>query len=96
MIVLPYRVKILIPEPFFWWPGEERETFVLNSMAGANVDFVIIAVDRPAGCAVASRTMALSRRRWEAKEIAHWRKAVLWIAMFKRWPFPPDAVLLWL
>ena len=40
-------------------------------MAGANVDFVIIAVDRPAGCAVASRTMALSRRRWEAKEIAH-------------------------
>lgn len=71
MIVLPYRVKILIPEPFFWWPGEERETFVLNSMAGANVDFVIIAVDRPAGCAIASRIMALSRRRWEAKEIAH-------------------------
>ena len=71
MIVLPYRVKILIPEPFFWWTGEERESFVLTSMAGANVDFVIIAVDRIAGCAVASRTMALSRRRWEAKEIAH-------------------------
>lgn len=71
MIVLPYRVKILIPEPFFWWQGEERERFVLNNMAGANVDFVIIAVDRPAGFAIASRTMALSRRRWEAKEIAH-------------------------
>lgn len=71
MIVLPYRVKILIPEPFFWWQGEERESFVLNNMAGANVDFVIIAVDRVGGCAIASRTMALSRRRWEAKEIAH-------------------------
>lgn len=71
MIVLPYRVKILIPEPFFWWQGEERESFVLQNMAGANVDFVIIAVDRTAGCAIASRTMALSRRRWEAKEIAH-------------------------
>ena len=21
MIVLPYRVKIMIPEPFFWWAG---------------------------------------------------------------------------
>lgn len=71
MIVLPYRVKILIPEPFFWWQGEERESFVLQNMAGANVDFVIIAVDRMGGCAIASRTMALSRRRWEAKEIAH-------------------------
>ena len=71
MIVLPYRVKILIPELFFWWQGEERERFVLNNMAGANVDFVIIAVDRIGGCAIASRTMALSRRRWEAKEIAH-------------------------
>lgn len=71
MIILPYRVKILIPEPFFWWQGEERESFVLNNMAGANVDFVIIAVDRTAGCAIASRIMALSRRRWEAKEIAH-------------------------
>lgn len=29
MIVLPYRVKILIPEPFFWWPGEEREALSL-------------------------------------------------------------------
>lgn len=69
LIILPYRVKILLPEPLFWWPGEERNHFVLNNMGGANVDFVIIAVDRMAGCAMASRVMALTRLRWQAQEI---------------------------
>ena len=65
IVVVPYRVKILIPEPLIWWPGEERESFLLNHMGGANVDFVIIAVDRLNEFAIASRVRAMDRRRWQ-------------------------------
>lgn len=68
--VMPYRVKILIPEPFIWQEDDKRESFVANNMSGAKIDFVIVAVDREAQCAIASRTLALERRQWETREIS--------------------------
>ena len=63
-IVIPFRVRILIPETEMWAKGEERPGFVLRNIAGANIDFVIIHVDREAGFAVGSRRLALPSRRY--------------------------------
>ena len=63
-VVIPYRVRIVIPETEMWFPGEERPHFVLRNMYGANIDFVIIRVDRENGLAVGSRKMALPTRRY--------------------------------
>ena len=63
-IVIPFRVRILIPESEMWMPGEDRPGFVLRNISGANIDFVIISVDREGGLAVGSRRMALPSRRY--------------------------------
>ena len=63
-VVIPYRVRVLIPETEMWAPNEERPNFVLRNMPGAVIDFVIIRVDRENNLAVASRRMALPTRRY--------------------------------
>ena len=63
-IVIPFRVRILIPETEMWQRGEERPGYVLRNLPGAKIDFVIIHVDRKAGFAVGSRRLALSSRRY--------------------------------
>lgn len=63
-IVIPFRVRILIPETEMWLNGEERPGFVMRGIPGATIDFVIIHVDRQAGFAVASRRLALPSRRY--------------------------------
>lgn len=63
-IVIPFRVRILIPESEMWMEGGERPNFVLRNIAGANIDFVIISVDREGGLAIGSRRMALPSRRF--------------------------------
>ncbi len=63
-IVIPFRVRILIPETEMWMKGQERPGFVLRNMPGAKIDFVIIHVDREAGFAVGSRRQALPSRRY--------------------------------
>lgn len=63
-IVIPFRVRILIPETEMWMTGEERQGFVLRNMPGATIDFVIIHVDREGGFAVGSRKQALPSRRY--------------------------------
>lgn len=63
-IVIPFRVRILIPETEMWMKGEERPEFVLRNLPGAKIDFVIIHVDREAGFAVGSRRQALPSRRY--------------------------------
>ena len=63
-IVIPFRVRILIPETEMWMQGEERPSFVLRNIPGAVIDFVIIHVDREAGFAVGSRRLALPSRRY--------------------------------
>ncbi len=63
-IVIPFRVRILIPETEMWMKGQERPGFVLRNLSGAKIDFVIIHVDREAGFAVGSRKQALPSRRY--------------------------------
>ncbi len=63
-IVVPFRVRILIPETEMWPQGEERPPFVLRNMVGARIDFIILHVDREGGFAIASRKKALSSRRY--------------------------------
>lgn len=63
-IVVPFRVRILIPETEMWPRGEERPPFVLRNMVGARIDFIILHVDREGGFAIASRKQALSSRRY--------------------------------
>lgn len=73
LVIVQYRVKVLLPGPLIWMPGEERAPFVANSMVGAQVDYIIQGVDRAGGCAVASRAQALERQRWHAREVLHIR-----------------------
>ena len=63
-VVIPYRVRIIIPEMEMWRQGEERPGFVLRNTPGASADFVIIRVDRENNLAVASRRKALASRRY--------------------------------
>lgn len=63
-VVIPFRVRILIPESEMWLPGEDRPSYVLRNMPGAVIDFVITHVDRKAGFAVASRRQAMLTRRY--------------------------------
>lgn len=62
-VVISYRVKVLIPETEFWAPGEERPSHVLRNMTGAEIDYMILDVDRQGGVAVASRRMGAAARR---------------------------------
>ena len=61
--VIPLKVKILIPETEMWMPGEERPSHVLRNMSGAEIDFVILDVDRKGYVATASRRMAMMIKR---------------------------------
>lgn len=63
-IVIPFRVRVLIPETEMWISGEERPSYVIRNMAGAKIDFVIIHVDREGGFAVGSRRQAMPSRRY--------------------------------
>lgn len=55
--IIAYRVKVLIPETEMWMPGEERPSHVLRNMSGAEIDYVILDVDREGGVAIGSRRM---------------------------------------
>ncbi len=58
-IVVPYRVRVVIPATEMWEPGQERPNFVLQNSVGATIDFIIIKVDRENGFAIGSRRLAL-------------------------------------
>ena len=63
-IVVPYRVRIVIPASEMWEEGSERPDYVLENMVGANVDLVIIKVEREAGFAIGSRRLAGRSQRY--------------------------------
>lgn len=63
-IVVPYRVRIVIPASEMWDEGGERPDYVLQNMVGANVDLVIIKVEREAGFAIGSRRIAGRSQRY--------------------------------
>jgi len=64
LIIISHRVKILIPETEMWMPGSERPPHVMRGMVGSTLDYVIMEVDREGGCAVGSRKMAMSAKRY--------------------------------
>lgn len=61
--IIAYKVKVLIPETEMWMPGEERPSHVLRNMSRAEIDYVILDVDRVGGMATASRRMGAVIRR---------------------------------
>ena len=63
-IVIPYRVRVVIPASEMWEPGHERPDFVLQNMVGASIDFIIIKVDRESGFAIGSRRLAARFQRY--------------------------------
>lgn len=62
-IVVPYRVRVVIPATEMWETGQERPNFVLQNMVGATIQFVITMVDRENGFAIASRRQAMRNER---------------------------------
>ena len=71
--VIALRVKVLIPESEMWLPDEERPTHVLRNMSGAEIDYVILDVDRENNMAIASRRMGtmIRRRAFDAARGGH-------------------------
>lgn len=63
-IVVPYRVRIVIPASEMWGTGEERPDYVLQNMIGASIDLIIIKVEREAGFAIGSRRLANRSQRY--------------------------------
>jgi ribosomal protein S1 len=63
-IVVPYRVRIVIPATEMWDVDMARPDFVLQNMVGAKIDFIIIKVEREAGFAIASRRLASRAKRY--------------------------------
>lgn len=63
-IVVPYRVRIVIPASEMWEKDKERPDFVLQNMVGSTIDFIIIKVDREAGFAIGSRRLAARSQRY--------------------------------
>ena len=63
-VVIPFRVRILIPATEMWAKGKERPDYVLRNMYGASIDFVITMVNREDGYAIASRQLAARTRRY--------------------------------
>lgn len=67
-VVVPYRVRIVIPASEMWEDGQERPGFVLQNMVGEMMDFIVIRVDGESGFAVASRRMAARSQRYDAEK----------------------------
>ena len=63
-IVVPYRVRIVIPSSEMWEEGEERPDYVLQNMVGASVDLIIIKVEREGNFAIGSRRLANRSQRY--------------------------------
>ena len=63
-IVVPYRVRVVIPDTEMWEQEQARPDFVLQNMVGATIDFIIIKVDRENSVAVASRRLAARSQRY--------------------------------
>lgn len=68
MVIMRHLVKVLIPLPLFWI---EPTGINPNSVIGADVDYIIIGVDREGECAIAARSLALEQQRWHALHVQH-------------------------
>ena len=68
LAVIGYRVKIVIPQRELWFHNERRPGYVLNSMIGTEVDYVITHIDRENGWCVGSRKLAMLIRRKQTRK----------------------------
>jgi len=64
-VVIPYRVKILIPEKQLWDDYESVPKSVTRNLLGAKIDFVIQDINRLNNICTASRIAATAIRRRE-------------------------------
>lgn len=72
LVSIDYRVKVLIPAGEVWYDkSAQRPDYVLKFMSGAEIDYVIIGIDRIGECAIASRRLALESRRRAFKKQRH-------------------------
>lgn len=62
-VIIDYRVKVLIPETELWMPGEERSDYVVRGLMGTKIDYVVTNIDREGEVVIASRRLALIKRR---------------------------------
>lgn len=67
LAIIGYRVKVVIPQRELWFEHEKRPDYVLNSMLGAEVDYVITHIDRENGWCVGSRKLAMLIRRKQTR-----------------------------
>jgi ribosomal protein S1 len=58
VVVIPYRVKILIPETQMWEERDKIPSSITRNLLGAKIDFVITEIDRENSVCVASRIAA--------------------------------------
>ena len=65
LVIMKCCAKVLLPVPLFWRGRQARIKPV--GVIGADVDYIIIGVNREGSCAMASRLMALNRQRWYAR-----------------------------
>lgn len=63
LIVINYRVKVIIPETEVFNDGADMGQHVLQSMNGAELEYIITHIDREAGFAIGSRKQALTQIR---------------------------------
>lgn len=61
MIVISYRIKVIIPETEMFLISVPDGGYVLHSMCGAKLDYVITHIDRENDFAIASRKLALEK-----------------------------------
>ena len=61
MIIISYRIKVIIPETEMFLISVPEGGYILHSMCGAKLDYVITYVDRENNFAVASRKLALEK-----------------------------------
>ena len=61
LIVIPYLVKIIIPEHEVFIGDRSTEYHMMHSMCGARVSYVITHIDREEGFAIASRKLSLEK-----------------------------------
>lgn len=63
-IVVPYRVRVVIPGSEMWEKGQERPDYVFKNMVGSTIDFIITKVDRISNFAIGSRRLASRSQRY--------------------------------
>ena len=58
VVVIPYRIKILIPENLMWENPERVPRSITKNLLGAKIDFIITDIDRENDICTASRIAA--------------------------------------